>query len=730
MAARQSSTWRALALGLAMTLVMTEAAWLGLGPVNAGDATAATAPAVAAPTVNPSAAPGIVSSSAGWPQHGHGHGEQRFSPLDAISPGTLARLGLTWAFATGDNRGMAATPIVVDGVMYVSTAWSRVVALDAASGRPLWRYDPKVPGEKARDACCDVVNRGVAVADGKVFLGALDGRLIAIDAATGEEVWSVQTTDTSKPYTITGAPRVVKDKVVIGNGGAELGVRGYFSAFDAATGALAWRFYTVPASPDSPVEHEELLLAQRTWSPDSLWETGLGGTVWDSFAYDPDLDLLYVGVGNGSQYNRARRSPGGGDNLFLASILAVRPDTGRLVWHYQTTPGESWDYTATQHMILADLDVLGQRRQVLMQAPKNGFFYVLDRATGELLSAKNYVPVNWASHVDVESGRPVETGKGDWSTRSRMVTPAIYGGHNWHPMAYSPRTNLVYVPTIHAVYPFTADPDFRYDPATMNTGEDWPALAAAASGITPGFCSPTRLTAWDPVAQKQAWQVKFNRGVSAGVLATAGGLVFQGTTDGRLVAYRDSTGEVLWEAPTHVGIMAPPITYAIDGEQYVAVVAGIGGAQGGHADKLDNVNPGHVFAFKLGGTAAPPDVPVHTRSVRVPDAALDPAAVERGSRLYAVHCIRCHGADAAASGLYPDLRTSAPGVHEMWEVIVLGGALAGNGMASFADALTPNDVRDIHSWVIDRAVRSTRWTRRAAQAAADLVCIPAEWVAD
>jgi len=687
----------------------------------------------AAPSTRASDAGRIVNADrepGAWLSHGRTYDEQRFSPLDAINRATIGGLGLAWSHATGDNRGMEATPIVADGVMYVSTAWSRVVALEAATGKLLWRFDPQVPGAKGRDACCDVVNRGVALWGDRVFVGTLDGRLVALDARTGTEAWSVQTTDPEKPYTITGAPRVVRGKVIIGNGGAEFGVRGYFSAYDAATGELAWRFYTVPASASGPVEHEELQLAQRTWSPDSLWETGLGGTVWDSFAYDPELNLLYVGVGNGSQYNRAQRSPGGGDNLFLASILAVNPDTGRLVWHYQTTPGESWDYTATQHMILADLDVLGQRRKVLMQAPKNGFFYVLDRETGELLSADNYVPVNWASHVDLETGRPVETGKGDWSREQRFVTPAIFGGHNWHPMAFSPTTGLVYIPTIHAVYPFKPDPDYRYDPATLNTGEDLAGLAAGAPPVAPPFCSPTRLTAWDPVAQEQAWQVKFSRGVSAGVLATGGGLVFQGTTDGALVAYDDRTGEALWRSPVNVGIMAPPVSFMIDGEQHIAVVAGLGGAQGGHNDRLDNVNSGHVLAFKLGGRAEPPDVPVRLASVQVPDAPLDPAAIDRGSALYAVHCLRCHGLNAAASGLYPDLRMSAPGIHEIWEDILLRGALAANGMASFADVLDAADVRDVHSYVIDQAIRSTHWSQRALEAAADLVCIPAEWLAD
>ncbi len=675
--------------------------------------------------------PASIVLAGDWPLHGRTHDEQRFSPLDQVSVDTVDRLGLAWKFATGNTRGMEATPIVIDGIMYVSTAWSRVMALNAVTGELIWHYDPMVPGEKGRDACCDVVNRGVAVSGEQVFLGALDGRLIALNRRTGKVNWSVQTTDSEKPYTITGAPRALKGMVIIGNGGAEFGVRGYFGAYDERTGDLLWRFYTVPSEDASEDEAQPSLeLARRTWSPDSLWETGLGGTVWDSFAYDPELDMLYVGVGNASQYNRAQRSPGGGDNLFVSSILAVDPDDGRLIWHYQTTPADAWDYTATQHMILAELDHLGERRRVLMQAPKNGFFYVLDRVTGELLAAENYVPTNWASHVDLETGRPVETDVADWSTQQRVITPAIFGGHNWHPMSYSPDAGLVYIPTIHGIYPLRPDPDYVYDPNTMNTGEDFPALVRDMPSFQPRFCSPTRLTAWDPLEQAVSWEVRFSGGVPAGILSTAGGLVFQGTTDGELVAYAAASGERLWAQTVNVGIMAPPISYSVNGEQYVAVVAGIGGAQGGHGTTLQNKNRGHVLAFKLDGAAEPPELEARQTTVNVDDSLLDPSTIDRGRDLYAIHCVRCHGVGARSSGLIPDLRHSTAEVHEIWSQIVLDGVFSARGMASFADSLDEGDVQAIHSYVISEALSSQSFGRRLMDRIGSAVCIPAQWLAD
>jgi quinohemoprotein ethanol dehydrogenase len=668
-----------------------------------------------------------------WPLHGRTPDEQRFSPLTAIDRASVARLGLAWSYDTGARRGMEATPIVVDGVLYGTSSWSLVYALDAATGRELWTYDPQVPKAKGRDACCDVVNRGVAVSEGRVFLGALDGRLIALDARTGHPLWQVQTADASKPYTITGAPRVVKGLVMIGNGGAEFGVRGYVGAYDAKTGAQVWRFYTVPASKQGPFEHPELELAAKTWPADSLWESGLGGTVWDSMAYDAELDLLYVGTGNASVYDRARRSPGGGDNLFVSSILALRPDTGRMVWHYQTTPGDAWDYTATQHIVLADLEIGGARRKVLMQAPKNGFFYVLDRATGELLSARNYVDVSWASHVDLATGRPVERQQADWSHETRMVTPSIIGGHNWHPMSFSPQTGLVYIPSITSAYPFVADPSFHYTPGRTNTAESYPELARSIEGFEDAFrlCAPSHITAWDPVAERQVWRVESQSLLPGGVLSTAGGLVFQGLSDGVFAAFDAGTGARLWEKQTGVGIMAPPISYALGGEQYVAVVTGIGGSLAMDAKRHQVVNEGRVLAWKLDGKAPLPAVhPLPPGVVATPPLDATPEDVARGRDLYATHCLRCHGIGAKSSGLIPDLRYASREVHASWDDIVLGGTRASQGMASFADQLSSEDARAIHAYIIERATHEPGWAERIGTWFGENACVPVTWVVD
>src|SRR5688572_24712017 len=331
-----------------------------------------------------------------WMSTGRTYGEQHYSPLQQINRSNVGTLGLSWYADFNIPRGQESTPLVIDGVIYVTTAWSNVRAFDAATGATLWEFDSEVPRDWGSRACCDVVNRGAAAWNGKIFVGTIDGRMIAIDAETGTKVWETDTViSRDLSYSITGAPRVVKGKVVIGNGGAEYGVRGYVSAYDTETGALAWRFYTVPGDPSLGFENETMEMAAMTWNGE-WWKLGGGGTVWDSMAYDPELDLLYIGTGNGSPWNQDIRSPGGGDNLFISSIVALKPESGEYVWHYQTTPGDTWDYTAAQHMILADLTIEGRARKVIMQAPKNGFFYVLDRSTGELISAGAFATMNWA----------------------------------------------------------------------------------------------------------------------------------------------------------------------------------------------------------------------------------------------------------------------------------------------------------------------------------------------
>ncbi len=655
-----------------------------------------------------------------WLAHGRTYDEQRYSPLDQINAGNVGKLGLAWSYATGTTRGLQATPIVVDGRMYTTGVWSVVYALDAKTGKPLWTFDPEVPRAWGRNACCDAVNRGVAVWQGAVYVGTLDGRLVSLDARTGKKRWEVNTIDRTKPYTITGAPRVVKGKVLIGNGGAEYGVRGYFSAYDADTGKLAWRFYTVPGNPKDGFERPEMEAAAKTWTGE-WWLGGGGGTVWDSMAYDPQLDTLYVGTGNGSPWARAIRSPGGGDNLYLASILALDPDDGHLKWHYQTTPKENWDYTATQHIILADLNLDGKPRKVLMQAPKNGFFYVLDRVSGELLSADKYIPATWATHVDMKTGRPVETPEADWSKETRILIPAQLGGHSWHPMAFNPRTGLVYIPAMQPAGIFPPSTEFqqtgKYTRRDMfwNPGVDWNnyantiyALAAQMGGSLPkdhGY-----LKAWDPVAKKTRWEIEHPAFWNGGLLTTAGNLLFQGTGDGRLVAYSADEGKILWAVPTMVGIVAPPVTYSVDGEQYVAVMAGYGGAGAITAGDPRTMasgkyfNEGHVLAFKLGGTVPMPKIAERNLDIPEPPAiAATPAQLENGKSKFASTCMVCHGPLVISGGVVPDLRRLPAEKHALFKQIVYDGIIHGAGMPRMGDLVTEQDVHDIQAYIVERA---------------------------
>ncbi|NNE41295.1 MAG: PQQ-dependent dehydrogenase, methanol/ethanol family [Marinicaulis sp.] len=657
--------------------------------------------------INANASPGE------WLSHGRTYSEQRHSPLDEISTANVGELGLAWSFDLGTSRGIEATPIVRDGIIYVTGSWNIVHARDAKTGAEIWSFDPEVDRTRASIMCCDIVNRGVAIWGKKVFTGTIDGRLIAIDAKTGEKAWDINTTDNSKPYSITGAPRIVKGKVIIGNGGAELGVRGYVTAYDVDTGEQAWRFYTVPGNPADGFEDSAMEMAAETWNGEWWNVGGGGGTVWDSMAYDPELDLLYIGVGNGSPWNYQIRSNGEGDNLFLSSIVALRPDTGEYVWHYQTTPGETWDYTATQHMILADMEIEGATRKVIMQAPKNGFFYVLDRETGEFISANNFVPVNWATHIDPATGRPVEVAAARYPGKTpHLQMPAPLGAHNWHPMAYNPNTGLVYIPAQEGLWIYGEVEDFEYKEGAWNTGTNFmyatlpdddakfKALVAAAKG---------QLIAWDPVTQSAKWAVDYPDPSNGGVLSTDGGIVFQGTAGAEFVAYDAASGERLWGYPTQTGVVAAPVTYEIDGEQYVAVAVGWGGAYvlayGGPLPTNSAAKVGRLLVFKLGGDAELPALDVAAAEPPPPPASTASAeTIAAGFEAYANFCISCHGDEVMSSGLVPNLRHSAL-LHDIdaWNMVVREGALAQNGMASFRELVDEETSAAIREYVIAKA---------------------------
>ncbi|MCB2066945.1 MAG: PQQ-dependent dehydrogenase, methanol/ethanol family, partial [Erythrobacter sp.] len=581
----------------------------------------------------------------------------------------------------------------------------------------LWSYDPDVRAASSR-GCCGPVSRGVAVAGGRVFLGALDGRLIALDAATGAVAWQVQTVDQADRlavnYTITGAPRVVKDMVLIGNGGAEFGARGFVTAYSVADGSQRWRFYTVPgdpAVPDNAASDSAMEMARETWAGE-YWRYGGGGTAWDAIEYDPELNMVYIGTGNGSPWNHQMRSNGEGDNLFLSSIVAVDADSGQYRWHFQTTPADSWDYTATQNMVMADLEIDGQPRHVLMQAPKNGFFYVLDRETGEFISGTNFVDVTWATGLHPQTGRPQEVPSARYyrTGQPSFQFPSSGGGHNWPPMAFSPRTGLVYIPAQDVGMPYAPADEQQVVGAytsgvAMNAGgamtaEDRAALYAGMKGY---------LIAWDPVHQREAWRVDQQAPFNGGVLATGGGLVFAGNTARELVAYDESTGERLWAFDAQTGVLAPPITYAMDGKQYVAVMAGWGGGwplTGGvmALQAGESIGPNRLLVFALDGQAS---LPPYERPQRpqqaIVDAPMPAADALRGNPLYARFCLRCHGTGVVSAGAYPDLRLSPVVMSEAFRSVVLDGALASRGMPSFEGQLTPAQVEAIRAFIAQRS---------------------------
>jgi PQQ-dependent dehydrogenase (methanol/ethanol family) len=659
----------------------------------------------------------IVDPGSEWLSYGRTYREQRFSPLNEINRDNVDELDLAWSFKFDTARGMEATPIVHNGVIYMSTGWSHVHALDARTGQELWHYDAEVPKAQLAKTCCGPVNRGVAIwqeddnSPLQIFFGALDGRLIALDAKTGTENWSIQSTPTDGNYSVTGAPRIVKGMVIIGNGGAELGVRGYVSAYDVNTGDMKWRFFTVPGDRNKPQETPALEAALETWSGDDWYKLGGGGgTVWDSLVYDPELDLLYIGTGNGSPWNRDLRSPGGGDNLYLSSIVALRPDTGEYVWHYQVTPADNWDYTATQQLVLAELEVDGEQRSVIMQAPKNGFFYVLDRKTGELLSAEKFGRATWATHVDMETGRPVESKFADYQKNGgSFIWPSPYGAHNWQPMSYSTKTGLMYIPVQSIPAYFSAQKDVMYRVNRWNTGVDlntnrdpksWVAARASMDAIVYG-----ELVAWDPVKKQRAWKVRHDKPSNGGTLSTDGDLVFQGTWDGTFAAYDAYDGDKLWQYKSDSAVLAGPVSYELDGDQYIAVAQGSGGTvmiTVGDELQRNKVNQNKLLVFKRGQfetTQASIDQGLTTIRPLGRPINKDPEVIAYGESLYHNNCASCHGINALSNYVVPNLRYMSEQTHEEFATIVLGGSRTHKGMIGFYETLSLEDVNAIHTYL-------------------------------
>jgi quinohemoprotein ethanol dehydrogenase len=652
------------------------------------------------------AAPG--KKEVDWIGVGGATGEPHYGDLDQIQRGNVQGLGLAWSLDLPDEHALEATPLAVGGTLYFSGQAATIYAVDGRTGRLLWTYDPESWRYRPRhQRLMFPANRGVAYAEGKVIVGTLDGRLIAVDAKTGKPVWTVKTVADDSYQTVTGAPRIAGRNVVIGSAGGDLGARGYVSAYDVATGTQKWRFYTAPGNPAHGFEQPAMAIAAKTWSGE-WWKTGTGGTVWEGMVYDPALNRIYVGTGNAGPYNPRLRNPGGGDNLFLASIVALDANTGRYIWHYQVNPNEAWDYKATANLILADVTVAGRPRHVIMQAPTNGFFYVLDRVTGELLSAEKIEKVTWAERIDMKTGRPVETSGIRYDKAPFRMWPGPLGAHNWQAMSYSPRTGLVYIPVMHKSAEYTGIPGLVAHPMERTPEMPWVDAVSVAFDSADAEDGTGGLLAWDPATQTAKWRISYPHMWNGGTMATAGDLLFQGDGEGIFHAYDAINGGELWRFDAKLGIVGAPITYSIGGRQYVSILVGFGGATNATADVVSrgwkyNAQPRRLLTFVLGGKAKLPPTAPRDMTVKVAEdgkVRLDQAAIARGAVAFMSHCILCHGFGARSPGTPgPDLRESAAAMDEAALTALLQqGGLEPRGMPKF-DEFTPANVRDLQMYI-------------------------------
>lgn len=660
-----------------------------------------------------------------WLAYGRNFYEQRYSPLTQINTDSVKRLGLEWSMALPKDHSLLSTPLVVDGVLYFTGSWSVARAVDARNGKLLWEYDPKAieqAGDRLRNMWDS--SRGLAYWKGTVVIATADGRLIALDAKTGKPRWSTQTTDPSKPLYISGHPKVFRGLVFVGNGGTEHGaVRGYVSAYHITTGKLAWRWYVVPGNPADGFEDPSQEMAAKTWTGE-WWKFGGGGNVWNGITYDPEFNQVLFGTGNGAPWNRKVRSPGGGDNLFLCSVVALDADTGKYKWHYQTVPGETWDYNSSMDIVLADLELEGKKVKAALHAPKNGFFYVLDRSNGKLLKADKFAQANWATGIDPKTGRPIERPGARFEDGEELVYPSPFGAHSWHAMSYSPRTGMVYIPKqeMPALYNDKEirmvdwrSPYFNFDPGVgVGFGDDVPKGVAHSS-----------LLAWDPIKQAKVWEVEQQEFLNAGTMVTAGDVVFQGGVSGEFAAYDARKGAKLWSVNVGSGISAPPITYEVDGKQYVSLLVGFGGAgssvAGGSAMAQFGWSYGaqtrQLYTFALDSKGQMPKVgdPVVPKPIVPADFKSDPTLATKGRDLYVGRCVWCHGSGAVSGGYAPDLRASPiPLSIDAFKAVVVDGAkVQPYGMPKFSD-LQAEDLKALQHFIRQQAAVGTKTAAEAA----------------